>query len=284
LTENHDRSPASNGAIPSAAAAAQQTGDAGRGTDARLSKREREIVSMLASGESGAQIADRLVLSPETVRTHIRNAMAKLGASSRAQAVALAVQQREINWPGSSSTPEGIERESPSSASSGPSQSRSTIVAAGQADAALTVLLSDLVTLYDVDGGMIFLTEEDGLSLRQVAVRGNQDRKPPGRIQLGEGPLGRVALERRAQLVHGSGYREQSTATMCVPMMAVGRLVGVICLTVRPSRLIGRSELLLLQAFAGRIAEVLLSGENHRERRLKTAVERFRASWSSSSR
>ena len=63
---------------------------------APLSTREREILGLLAGGVSGAQIAESLVLSPETVRTHIRNAMAKLGASSRAQAVALAVKRQEI--------------------------------------------------------------------------------------------------------------------------------------------------------------------------------------------
>src|SRR5436190_4074394 len=71
-----------------------------RDAGAPLSDREREILGMLATGESGAQIAERLVLSPETVRTHIRNAMSKLGASSRAQAVALAVQRQEIDAQG----------------------------------------------------------------------------------------------------------------------------------------------------------------------------------------
>src|SRR6478672_13042927 len=67
-----------------------------RNLGAPLSSREREVVEMLAGGASGADIAEHLVLSPETVRTHIRNAMAKLGASSRAQAVALAVKRQEI--------------------------------------------------------------------------------------------------------------------------------------------------------------------------------------------
>ncbi len=61
-----------------------------------LTKREREILSLLAEGLSGAQIAGELVLSPETVRTHVRNAMAKLGASTRSQAVALALKSNEI--------------------------------------------------------------------------------------------------------------------------------------------------------------------------------------------
>ncbi len=68
----------------------------GDGQGAPLSVREREILGLIAGGDSGAQIAEALVLSPETVRTHIRNAMSKLGASSRAQAVALAFQRNEI--------------------------------------------------------------------------------------------------------------------------------------------------------------------------------------------
>ena len=61
-----------------------------------LTRREREVLGLLAGGMSGAQIASALFLSPETVRTHIRNAMGKLGASTRSQAVALALQNDEI--------------------------------------------------------------------------------------------------------------------------------------------------------------------------------------------
>jgi DNA-binding CsgD family transcriptional regulator len=55
------------------------------------SAREREILSLLAEGETDAQIAEQLKLSPATVQTHVRNAKAKLGARTRAQAVALAL-------------------------------------------------------------------------------------------------------------------------------------------------------------------------------------------------
>ena len=58
---------------------------------ALLSPREREILGMLAEGWSGAEIAERLYLSAETVRTHVRNAVQKLGARTRTQAVALVV-------------------------------------------------------------------------------------------------------------------------------------------------------------------------------------------------
>jgi DNA-binding NarL/FixJ family response regulator len=58
---------------------------------ALLSPREREILGLLAEGWSGAEIALQLYLSAETVRTHIRNAVQKLGARTRTQAVALVV-------------------------------------------------------------------------------------------------------------------------------------------------------------------------------------------------
>jgi DNA-binding CsgD family transcriptional regulator len=54
------------------------------------------VLGLLAVGASGEEIARRLFLSPETVRTHARNAMRKLGAHTRAHAVALALQRREI--------------------------------------------------------------------------------------------------------------------------------------------------------------------------------------------
>ncbi len=61
---------------------------------ATLSPREREILSLLADGLTGQTIAERLFLSPETVRTHVRNATSKLGARTRVQAVALIVRGR----------------------------------------------------------------------------------------------------------------------------------------------------------------------------------------------
>jgi DNA-binding NarL/FixJ family response regulator len=64
-----------------------------RGGPAMLSPREREILSMLAEGFSGAEIATRLFLSSETVRTHVRNAVQKLGCRTRTQAVALLISQ-----------------------------------------------------------------------------------------------------------------------------------------------------------------------------------------------
>jgi DNA-binding NarL/FixJ family response regulator len=56
-----------------------------------LSAREMQILDLLADGLNGHSIAELLFLSPETVRTHVRNATNKLGARTRVQAVALVV-------------------------------------------------------------------------------------------------------------------------------------------------------------------------------------------------
>ncbi|MEA2314028.1 MAG: hypothetical protein QOI03_720 [Solirubrobacteraceae bacterium] len=63
----------------------------------RLSSREQEILALLADGLTGQGIATRLFLSPETIRTHVRNAMSKLGAQTRVQAVALTLQARSAD-------------------------------------------------------------------------------------------------------------------------------------------------------------------------------------------
>ena len=68
-----------------------------------LSKREREIMDHLAQGLTGEQVAELLVLSAETVKTHIRNAMGKLEASTRVHAVALALRDGQISPPAYSS-------------------------------------------------------------------------------------------------------------------------------------------------------------------------------------
>lgn len=53
-----------------------------------LRSREREVVTLIALGLDTAEIAEQLYISPSTVRTHVRNAMARLGAHTRAQLVA----------------------------------------------------------------------------------------------------------------------------------------------------------------------------------------------------
>jgi DNA-binding NarL/FixJ family response regulator len=57
-----------------------------------LTEREREIVGLVAAGLTNDEIAERLVVSPATVRTHVSRAMVKLHARDRAQLVVFAYQ------------------------------------------------------------------------------------------------------------------------------------------------------------------------------------------------
>ncbi|MEZ0577976.1 response regulator [Nocardioides sp. MH1] len=57
-----------------------------------LTDREREILGWVATGRSNAEIAAELVVSPDTVRTHVSRAMVKLGARDRAQLVVWAIE------------------------------------------------------------------------------------------------------------------------------------------------------------------------------------------------
>ncbi|MGH2550291.1 MAG: response regulator [Thermomicrobiales bacterium] len=56
-----------------------------------LTPREREILAMIATGLIADEIADRLFISPLTVKTHINNAMSKLGVHTRTQLVRIAL-------------------------------------------------------------------------------------------------------------------------------------------------------------------------------------------------
>jgi DNA-binding NarL/FixJ family response regulator len=58
----------------------------------RLTNREREVVALVAHGLSNDEIAERMVLSPMTAKTHVSRAMTKLGARDRAQLVVFAYQ------------------------------------------------------------------------------------------------------------------------------------------------------------------------------------------------
>jgi DNA-binding NarL/FixJ family response regulator len=67
-------------------------GPAAAGLLDALTDREREIVALVATGMSNAEIAGHPTLSPLTVKTHANHAMTKLGARDRAQLVVLAYQ------------------------------------------------------------------------------------------------------------------------------------------------------------------------------------------------
>lgn len=63
----------------------------------QLTHRERDVLRLLADGMSNEEIGKRLFISAETVRTHVRKAMDKLGADTRTQAVALALREHLIS-------------------------------------------------------------------------------------------------------------------------------------------------------------------------------------------
>lgn len=62
----------------------------------QLSPREREVMSAMAEGATAEGAATQLGVSIETVRTHVRNAIRKIGARNRVHAIALALQSGEI--------------------------------------------------------------------------------------------------------------------------------------------------------------------------------------------
>ena len=61
-----------------------------------LTSREREVLSLAADGATSREIATRLLVAHETARTHMRDAMLKLGARTRAHAIAIALSRGEI--------------------------------------------------------------------------------------------------------------------------------------------------------------------------------------------
>jgi DNA-binding NarL/FixJ family response regulator len=61
-----------------------------------LTEREREVLTLLAQGLQLEEIGHRLGIGTETVRTHVRNASDRLGASNRTHAVAIAIRHKLI--------------------------------------------------------------------------------------------------------------------------------------------------------------------------------------------
>jgi len=68
-------------------------GGTGRVGATALTEREREILGFIAEGLTNAAIAERLVVSVNTVRNHVANLLAKLGARSKLEALSIAIRE-----------------------------------------------------------------------------------------------------------------------------------------------------------------------------------------------
>jgi DNA-binding NarL/FixJ family response regulator len=66
-------------------------GSGGRGTEAGLTRREEDILELLAAGHSNREISKQLFLSEKTVKAHLASVFRKLGVSNRTQAAMMAI-------------------------------------------------------------------------------------------------------------------------------------------------------------------------------------------------
>jgi NarL family two-component system response regulator LiaR len=61
-----------------------------------LTERERAVLNLMVTGLNNTEIADKLVVSPSTIKSHVSNILAKLGVAGRTEAVAVAVRHRLV--------------------------------------------------------------------------------------------------------------------------------------------------------------------------------------------
>jgi NarL family two-component system response regulator LiaR len=81
---------------PEAVQALVQTASQGPPLGHDLTPREREVLALMVQGLSNPEIAERLVVTRSTAKAHVSNILSKLGVSNRAEAVALALQNRLV--------------------------------------------------------------------------------------------------------------------------------------------------------------------------------------------
>ena len=76
---------------PEAAQALVETANLPPAPGLTLTERERAVLSLMIEGLNNTQIAGRLTVSPSTIKSHVSNILAKLGVTSRTEAVSLAL-------------------------------------------------------------------------------------------------------------------------------------------------------------------------------------------------
>jgi len=82
---------------PEAVQALVQRASEGPALGHDLTAREREVLALLIEGRSNPEIAERLVVSRSTAKAHVSNILSKLGASNRAEAIAMALQHKLVS-------------------------------------------------------------------------------------------------------------------------------------------------------------------------------------------
>lgn len=81
---------------PEAADALVHAISSGLDAHAGLTRREQDVLALIVEGLTNAEIAERLVVSLSTVKTHVSSIIAKLGASTRTEAAAIAVREHLV--------------------------------------------------------------------------------------------------------------------------------------------------------------------------------------------
>ena len=214
------------------------------------------MLDLLAQGLTGEEVAERLVLSSETIKTHIRNAMTKLEANTRVHAIAIALREGYI------SPPDDAEAEQPvtgTDATDGARRLRHD----------LRTPLTVVTGFAEILAGDRPVTDDERRDYAQriAARRGRDARADRRRAKLGR------SSSRRRRLAGAAGVRDRGSAPLRGFAGGEVRAAAERAVVARPARAVGQ---LLLQPVerAEPAAEVV---DHVHERRLARAGDDRRA-------